>query len=274
MLDKALFTSYTLNLGPYAEGEKADLPGFQINLPALLETLQIFGAVDIASRAQKAEQDSYRSNLRNYRPDAFSNQTLGISGTCSLLYAEEGAPFSIVIEEAGVKTTANLRTYVPESPEDIPFDPQDLAFKVIMEARLLLDSLSELAPMGPKRLTITAKGSEPYLAMTGLGEVGTSSVSFSKKKEHFMKFDINERWSQTYNYDLIKWSNEAMRIASEVVVRGDWQGVMSMQFKVEIEGGGISFVAFTFVPYITHEDDDEQDEVAEEDAEEQGVEGG
>src|SRR5205814_1667215 len=152
----------------------------------------------------KAEQDPYRSNIRNYRPDAFSNQTLGIAGSCCLVYSEEGAPFSIVIEEGGVKTTANLVTYVPEIPDDIPFDRNNLSFKIIMQARHLLDALTEMAPTAPKRLTITASGNLPFLALLGNGELGNSCVDFAKGKELLETFSIHEPWSQCYKFDLIK----------------------------------------------------------------------
>ncbi|KAK2062373.1 Rad1-domain-containing protein [Colletotrichum caudatum] len=256
-LDKKLFTSYALNIGQDDDA----LPNFQITLPALLETLQIFGAVDVATRTQKAEQDPYRSNLRNYRPDAFSNQTLGIEGTCSLVYIEEGGQFNIVIEEGGVKTTASLTTYLPEIPEEIPFDRENLSFKIIMQARYLLDALAELAPIGPSRLTVTASKTQPYLTLSGAGDLGSSSVDFAKGRELLETFSIQDRWTQTYKFDLIKSSSEAMRIASKISFRGDAQGVLSLQFMVEVEGGGVSFLDFRFVPYIKYEDDeDEQDQ--------------
>ncbi|EFQ25422.1 repair protein Rad1/Rec1/Rad17 [Colletotrichum graminicola] len=253
-LDKKLFTSYALNIGQ----DDDVLPNFQITLPALLETLQIFGAVDVATRTQKAEQDPYRSNLRNYRPDAFSNQTLGIGGTCSLVYIEEGGQFNIVIEEGGVKTTAGLTTYLPEIPEEIPFDRENLSFKIIMQARYLLDALAELAPIGPSRLTITASKTQPYLTLFGAGDLGSSSVDFAKGRELLETFSIQDRWTQTYKFDLIKSSSEAMRIASKISFRGDAQGVLSLQFMVEVEGGGVSFLDFRFVPYIKHEDDEDE----------------
>jgi cell cycle checkpoint protein len=141
---KSLFTTYTTNLPARAaastppedaeDDDEPTPPTFQISLPALLETLQIFGAADAAARQAKSDVDPYRSNLRNYRSDAFSNQTLGMSGTCSLAYAQEGEPFSIVLDEAGVSTTCNLTTYVPEAPDDIPFDIEDLSFKIITSA--------------------------------------------------------------------------------------------------------------------------------------------
>lgn len=270
-LDKSHFTSYALNLDEPQDGEAPNLPSFQITLPALLETLQIFGAVDTATRSQKAEQDPYRSNLRNYRHDAFSNQTLGMGGTCCLQLLEEGGPLSIIIEEAGVKTTANLTTYLPEVPEDIPFGRDDLAYKIIMQSRHLLDALAELAPNAPSRLTITTSKNQPYLTLAGNGDFGTSTVDFAKGRELLETFTVHERWAQTYKFDLVKSATEAMRIASKTSFRGDRQGVLSLQFMVEVEGAGMSFLDFRFVPFISHEDDDDEEDDEEEDEAGEGL---
>ncbi|ROV96351.1 hypothetical protein VPNG_09056 [Cytospora leucostoma] len=270
-LNKSLFTNYTLNVAQGDDETDTNHPNFQISLAAFLETLQIFGASDAAARQAKADADPYRSNLRNYRPDAFSNQTLGMTGTCILSYAEEGCPFSINLEESGVNTTCNLTTYLPEAPEDIPFDRDDVAFKVIMQSRWLLDALVEMAHSNPTRITITATKQEPYLRLSCVGPLGGSSVDFAKGRDLLETFSVRERWVQTFKFDMVKSAIEAMRLASKVSLRGDGQGVLSLQFMVEMEGGGVNFLIFTFVPYVTAEDeeeeeeDDEQDEAAEED---------
>ena len=258
-LDKALFSAYTVNLPPSDDDEGPEFPNFQIPFASLLEVLQIFGAVDVATRAQKAEQDPYRSNLRNYRPDAFSNQTLGISGTCTLLYAEQGDAFKVTIEESGVKTTASLTTYLPEMPDDIPFDRDDLCFKIIMQSRSLLDALAEISPIGPDRLAITATKTAPYLSLAGSGDLGSSEVDFARGRELLETFNIEQWWSQTYKFDFIKSSSEAMRIASKVSLRGDGQGVLSVQLMVEMDGGKRSFLDFRFVPFLQHDMDEDED---------------
>lgn len=263
-LDKSLFTSYSVNLPDVGEDEAPEVPNFQISLSALLEVLQIFGAVDVATRAQKAEQDPYRSNLRNYRPDAFSNQTLGISGTCTLVYGETGDPFKVTIEESGVKTTAGLSTYLPENPEDIPFDREDLCFKIIMPSRSLLDSLSEISPTAPIKLSLTATKTTPFLTLAGRGDLGSSGVDFARGRDMLETFSIRDRWSQTFKFDFIKSSTEAMRIASKVSLRGDGQGVLSLQFMVDMEGGKRSFLDFRFVPFISQDDEDDEEEYGQE----------
>ncbi|ROW07930.1 hypothetical protein VMCG_03393 [Cytospora schulzeri] len=268
-LNKSLFTNYTLNI-PQGDGHddgddenETNHPSFQISLAAFLETLQIFGASDAAARQAKADADPYRSNLRNYRPDAFSNQTLGMTGTCMLSYAEEGGPFSILLEESGVNTTCNLNTYLPEAPEDIPFDRDDVSFKVIMQSRWLLDALVEMAHSNPTRLTIMASRQEPYLRLSCVGPLGGSSVDFAKGRDLLETFSVRDRWVQTFKFDMIKSAIEAMRVASKVSLRGDGQGVLSLQFMVEMEGGGLNFLIFTFVPYVAAEDDEEDEEEPE-----------
>ncbi|KAG6301307.1 hypothetical protein E4U09_005447 [Claviceps aff. purpurea] len=256
-LDKALFSSYSLKLPPTDDTEASELPNFQLSLASLLEVLQIFGAVDVAAKAQKAEQDPYRSNLRNYRADAFSNQTLGISGTCTLMYSEEGDPFKITIEEYGVKTTAGLTTYVPELPEDIPFNREELSFKIIMPSRSLLDALAEISPTAPDKLTIVVTKAPPFLSLAGMGDLGSSAVDFARGRDLLETFTIADRWSQTYKFDFVKNSTEAMRIANKISLRGDSQGVLSLQFMVEMDGGKRSFLDFRFVPFVVYDEDDE-----------------
>ncbi|KAK3187157.1 checkpoint clamp complex protein Rad1 [Lecanicillium sp. MT-2017a] len=260
-LDKALFTSYSVNLPVSADGQPTEETIFQIPLASLLEILQIFGAVDGAARAQKAEQDPYRSNLRNYRPDAFSNQTLGISGTCTLMYAETGDPFKVTIEESGVKTTAGLTTYTPEPDQnEIELDREDLCFKIIMPSRSLLDALAEISPTAPMRLALTATESAPYFSLTGKGDLGSSAVDFARGKSLLETFNIWERWSQSFKFDFIKSSTEAMRVSSKVSLRGDGEGVLSMQFMVEVDGGKPTFLDFRFVPFTTNEEDEDEEE--------------
>lgn len=302
--NKNLFASYTTNLPTPASaaaddddnGNEPEPVSFQISLPAFLETLQIFGVADVASR-QHSRLDINDPLVRggNPRPnrggsDAFSHQTLhgggsSTNGTCILSYPSDGGPFSIILEEAGVKTTCNLTTYLPETPEDIPFDVDDLSFKVIMQARYLLDALAEVGSIGPERLTIEVSRKEPYLRFrtsgshSGAGAPGVeSTVDFKRGRDLLETFSVRavdrakgeRRWKQTFKFDTIKAATEAMRIASKVSLRGDGQGVLSMQFMVEVEGAGghgaggavpgggagLSFLDFRFVPYATDGDDD------------------
>lgn len=253
-MDKASFTTYTLNL-PEGASTDDDLPQFQINLAALLEALQLFGVTEVAARAAKADAEPYHSGLRNYRPNAFSHQTLDMPGTCCLLYEEDGSPLSIILEENGVKTRSDMVTYTPDSPYEIPFDRGDISFKVITKARWLLDSLSELAAISPTQVRIRATPNAPYLTLSSSSGFGECSVNFARSRNLLEVFSVHDRWSQSFKFDFIKSATEAMRIADKVSFRGDGQGVLSLQFIVEPEAETASFLDFRFVPYVTQEDE-------------------
>jgi cell cycle checkpoint protein len=269
-LDKALFTTFNCTLPTPepneddpgdAEAPSPDVPNFQISLLALLETLQIFGAADTSNfRFSKTDNDGYSSNIRPHRPNAFSNQALGMAGICRLSYAGIGSPFSVILEEAGVTTTCNLNTYEPESPEEIPFQRDAMQVKIIMQARWLFDAVAELSSTSPSRLDIGATPEAPYVSISAVGHLGSASVDFAKGRELLETFTVAERWTQSYKFEMIKAASEAMRLASKVSVRGDEQGVLSLQFMIEVEGGGVSFVDFRFVPFLreAEEDDDEE----------------
>ncbi|KAF7888636.1 uncharacterized protein EAF02_003177 [Botrytis sinoallii] len=270
-LDKALFTTFNCTLpGSNTEEDDEedassnDLPAFQISLSALLETLQIFGAADATSRLSRPENEGYNSNIRPNRQNAFSNQALGMAGVCRFSYAGTGSPFSIILEEAGVTTTCNLNTYEPEDSEEIPFQRNEMQVKIITQARWLFDAIQELNNMTPTRLDILALPSNPYFSLSASGHLGSASVDFSKGRELLETFTVKERWSQSYRFDMVKAAGDAMRLASKVSVRGDEQGVLSLQFMVEVDGGGVSFVDFRFVPFIRGEED-EDDENSQED---------
>lgn len=273
-LDKALFTTFNCT-PPEADPEDEedassnDLPVFQISLSAMLETLQIYGAADAAtSRFSKPENDGYNSNIRPNRSNAFSNQALGMAGVCRFSYTGTGSPFSIILEEAGVVTTCNLNTYEPENSEEIPFQRDALQVKIIMQARWLFDAIQELNSTFPNRLDIVASPSKPFISLSARGHLGSATIDFSKGRELLETFTVKNKWSQSYRFDMVKAAGEAMKLASKVSVRGDEQGVLSLQFMVEVEGGGVSFVDFRFVPFIRGvEDEDEDDSQDEEDEE-------
>ncbi|KAI9830013.1 MAG: ssDNA endodeoxyribonuclease [Phylliscum demangeonii] len=284
-LDKALFTTFTYRPRPLrttpgdlfsgrsetTDGEdgeegndgsdEAPTPAFQISLHALLETLQIFGLDNGRDRSTHDGSNPYPSSVVSFAPrghNAFDRRVLGMAGVCRLRYDGPGAAFSIVLEESGVTTTCDLVTYEPDASEGIPLQRDRLAQKIIMRATWLYDAITELAAIAPTRLTITASPSRaPYLALSAAGPLGSAAVEFSKDPQLLETFQVARRTVNTYNFSLIRHATRAMSIASKVSVRADEQGVLSLQFMIERDHGGISFVDFRFVPSIAEEGDDD-----------------
>lgn len=251
-----MFTSYIYE-PPHPEPDNDDEqedpnPVFQISLSSLLETLQIFGIND--SKDRWGSREPYGGS-----GGAFENRVLGMNGMCRISYAAEGDPLCIILEEAGVTTTCELTTFQPEYQEDIPLQREALAQKIIMRASWLHDAITELSSTSPTRLTIVASPTAPYFTLSSSGPLGSATVEFSKDPQLLETFQVPKRTVNTYKYSLVKGASRAMAIASKVSIRGDAQGVLSLQFMIDVEGGGVSFVDFRFVPYVPEEGEGDEE---------------
>ncbi len=234
------------------DGE-SESPIFAISLPALLETLQIFGLTD--TNKDRWNRDPYSSGAPR-PPSAFDNRVLGITGTCRLSYAGEGAPLCVIIEEGSVTTTCELVTYEPMATEDIPFARDQLTVKIIMRASWLHDAVSELSSTDPERVTLMASSAAPFFVLSATGALGSAAVQFERDKGLLETFQVGRQVVNEYKFTLLKATTRAMAIATKVSIRIDEQGVLSLQFMIEIEGGGVSFVDFRFVPLLPEAEED------------------
>lgn len=262
-LEKSLFATYIYSSTTNPEtGEEDEPPVFQISLSSLLETLQIFGINDAKDRWSTREPGYgglAASLMRGGPAAAFENKALGMTGMCKLSYTGLGDPLCIILEETGVTTTCELVTYEPEFEEDIPLQLDALAHKIIMRASWLHDAVTELSSTSPTRLTITASPTAPCFTLSSTGPLGSATVEFSNKANLLETFEVPRRTVNTYKFSLIKGAIRAMAIASKVSIRADEQGVLSLQFMVEIDSGGVSFVDFHFVPFEPEEGEDDED---------------
>jgi cell cycle checkpoint protein len=291
-LSKGLFTTYTYRAPPFDRTSRHSSPSsdnnhdssqtpthptFQISLPALLETLQIFGLTDPATQKPPWARDNPTST-------AFSNNVLGMNNMCRIAYAAPGAPLAIVLTEASIRTTCNLTTYEPAFADEIPFDRHNLSFKTIMRGSWLFDAISELSSTAPEKLTLWArmKGRKPYFALSSSGTLGSARVEFNNDSstpqaptsthantdlppppnllETFQLGDPSAPLKSSYKFSLIQRAARAMSVATKVSVRMDDQGVLSLQFMIEVEAGNVSFVDFRFVPLVEVDEDGEADE--------------
>ncbi len=329
-LERSLFSSYIFNASPDINAssphETTLTPSFQINLIALLETLQIFGLSDATNSSTRNPNGGFTSS---YAHNPFNTAALALpGGTCRISYPYLGAPLSIIISEAGVTTTCNLNTYDPSNDaefdidESIPLQRDALTLKIIMRSTWLHDAITELASTNPTILTLTASSHiAPLFALEGAGgPFGDSMVDFQPDPSRTQKSDLSfngteqdgkakaplvsetftvlpgsgtrGRIRQRYKFAHIQKAARAMELASKVCIRCDKQGVLSLQFMIELSGdaisvgparnadrtngaggpivesgnggGRVSFVDFRFVPLIDEEDDEEGSDEAEE----------
>lgn len=272
---------------------------FHISLTALLETLQIFGLTDPSiSKPPWARDNPYPPST------AFTTTAniLGMHNLCRITYDQPGSPLSIILTEASIRTSCDLTTYAPEYADEIPFDRHSLAFKTIMRGTWLYDAILELSSTAPDKLTLCAKTvqGKPSFALAATGSLGSARVEFGNNNttagsarpsfrtatatasaaddasspsllETFHLSDPDAVLRQSYKYSLVQKAARAMSVASKVSVRVDTQGVLSLQFMIEVEGAGaagvgggatgkVSFVDFRFVPLVDEEGEEGEDE--------------
>jgi cell cycle checkpoint protein len=279
-LGKSLFSSYKYHAPVPEEGhsqqseDSTEVAPFSISLHALLETLQIFGLNDPA----KPNSWNYRDEYRN---DAFSAPVLGVSGICRLRYDTVGSPLVIMLEEPGISTACELTTYEPTFSSDIPFARDELAMKIIMGASYLSDAITELSTSAPDRLSITA--TDKTLTLSASGDTGSAIIQFHRETKWnrdptassaaigvsmdeasaaapgvLETFSVpNGTFDQSYKFSHIATTKRALSSAIKVSIRGDMQGVLSLQFMIEnLEGSGVSFVDYRFIPLIKEDEED------------------
>lgn len=266
-LESSLFTTYNFNRrmlpgDDHDDGDENEAPPFQISLSALLETLQIFGLNETKERWSTHETNygfSGGSFGRGGPTAAFENRAYGAKGLCRLKYGAVGDPLCIVLEEAGVTTTCELATYEPEYLDEIPLQKDAISQKIIMRASWLYDAIAELSSTSPTRLTFASSPNAPHFVLSASGPLGSASVEFTKDTQLLETFQVPHRVVNTYKYSLIKAASRAMEIATKVSIRTDEQGVLSLQFMIEVESGGCSFVDFRFVPFLPEDGEEEEE---------------
>ncbi|CAI7670453.1 unnamed protein product [Penicillium crustosum] len=328
-LDKSLFTSYTFNPSTDSEpnnqngtphddrsSQNGAYPHFVVSISAILETLKIFGINELSESNRPRDTSITQTGIAS--SSAFNAPALLMDRSCTLQYVQHGAPLSITITEAGVKTTCELVTYEPDENEaDIPLQRDAIIMKIIMRSAWLHNAIAELDSSTPTILKLSACAKqEPYFALSGAGgPFSESTVEFSvdqhneiaggaghgttQSQMHKVLFDdgssraratraklaptvtetflvsppssMGERIQQSYRFVLIRKAARAMSVANKVSIRGDRQGVLSLQFMVELDdnnapvgrpvgagvkgpNGPVCFVDFRFVPLLDEEE--------------------
>ncbi|KAB8748978.1 hypothetical protein FH972_026529 [Carpinus fangiana] len=302
-LDKHLFTTYHYHPPEDSQTSSATAtehssqplacPPFQISLHALLETLQIFGMTDPAMSQRSSNRgpsaDPFNtSGVSNahYSGAPFDSRTLGMSGLVRITYPSVGSPLCVTLEEGSVTTSCELVAFEPDRPAllgaddtedvdddfDIPFDRMRIIQKIILPGSALAEALSELASVGPDVLILSTSATKaPHFSLSAVGNNASAQVDFSKDSPVLETFSVRapqageeRRLTNRYKFSMVNAAARAMAISAKASVRGDAQGVLSLQFMVETgvvmgmapEGGGgsgsegVSFVDFRFVPLV------------------------
>ncbi|KAF4547533.1 Repair protein Rad1/Rec1/Rad17-like protein [Elsinoe fawcettii] len=241
--------------------------------------------------------DAYSASFaahRLTRHSVFSPSVLGTQGAVRIVYRAAGAGLELSVPETGgLRTSAELSTYVNDDAalggeggdaegrgegegEGIPFDRGDLRIKVILPASVLGDAVGEIGALGPPDVfVVEGDGTAPYLVLRGeggsggecrveFGDEGTGGMAGgygSRERSKLLETFLCEgRVRGRYAFGTIRKGLNAMRAGSKVSLRIDGQGVLSLQFLIEMGEEGrkddVAFVDFRVVPLWEDGEDD------------------
>eukprot|EP01147_Barroeca_monosierra_P002839 gene2839-5677_t len=197
-LQKSLFSYY--RFAP--EGEEADIIEFKINLPVLLECLGIFGQGDgVAIR---------------------------------LTYGGYGSSLNLLLEEHGVITDCSIRTQEPDEFADIDIRTATIPTNVIMKSDWLAEVFSDL-DTSSDIIEFFLSPNAPHFRLSTFGVAGSSQIDCTKTSDKVESFQCDRPIKYNYNLKLLKPSEKALALASQVSIRINDDGILSMQYLVETE---------------------------------------
>ncbi|KAF9883154.1 ssDNA endodeoxyribonuclease [Aspergillus nanangensis] len=283
-------------------------PCFVVSLSALLETLKIFGVNDSSApnapnRATSVQPSNPATSSAFTTPALLLDRSCTLQyfqdgSPLSITLTETGVKTTCEL------TTYEA----DGGEMDIPLQRDAIIMKIIMRSAWLHNAVTELGATSPTALKISASAQEePFLALSGSGgpfsestvefsveqgsstnaapqpyhkvlaDDGTSRARAKRAKlaptvtETFLvspPSSMGSRITQSYRFALIQKATRAMAAANKVSIRGDRQGVLSLQFMIDFDngatgnvrpGGGsicsaVTFVDFRFVPLLDEED--------------------
>ncbi|KAK2865348.1 hypothetical protein FQN49_003660 [Arthroderma sp. PD_2] len=292
-------------------------PSFTISLSALLETLQIFGISDSSQGPNQMISATNTQSVNAFSTPALGiNRSCTISyhrkgSPLCITLTEAGVTTTCEL------TTYELNDSSLDSTPgefDIPLQHDAVVFKIIMRSTWLHNAIMELDSTSPTVLSLSASPNKaPFFALSASGgPFSESTVEFAIDKEsdgidpEYKSFNEDgssrqprrgklaptvtetflvhppsskSRVKQRYRFSLVRKALRAMGASSKVSIRGDRQGVLGLQFMVELgDGAGadtsvgpstqtatrtavgnVGFVDFRFVPLVDEEDGDHED---------------
>lgn len=300
------------------DSEPAYYPHFVISLSALLETLKIFGIKDSSSSNKATAPNPAASNafttpallldrsctlhyFQHGSPLSITLTESGVKTICELTtYEPDGGEVDIPLQRDAIIMKIIMRSAwlhnaiteldatdptilkVSASATKAPF------FTLSASGGPFSESVVEFSIDQQQQNNQTGVQQQPQAYHKVLADDGTSRSRARRAKlaptvtETFLvspPSSMGSRILQDYRFPLIRKAAQAMAVANKVSIRGDRQGVLSLQFMIELDernkparentstdDGNVTFVDFRFVPLL---DENNEAEVEPTDGEEE-----
>ncbi|KAJ5762177.1 uncharacterized protein N7511_005559 [Penicillium nucicola] len=285
-------------------------PHFAVSIAALLETLKIFGINELTepNREKSITQSSNAFNApallmdrsctlqyaQHGSPLSITITEAGVKTTCELVTYEpeeeesdiplqrEAIIMKIIMRSAWLhnaiaeldsstptilKLSACAKTepYFALSGAGGPFSESTVEFSVDTQNEITNGSEATQNTAASQKILTDDGSSRARATRAKLAPTVTETFLVSPPSA------MGERIRQNYRFALVRKAARAMSVANKVSIRGDRQGVLSLQFMVELEdanggvgrpvgagvrgpSGPVCFVDFRFVPLLDEEE--------------------
>jgi len=222
-IPKEEFSAFSLSL----EDEEEEL-SFNIPFKELLDCLKVFYS---DSKNESLADNSLHTSM-------------------SLSYEGHGSPFELRLNENGVVTQFELRTYEVDDLMTIDFTQIDS--KVILRADAMKDLFAELEGHAPEKVKLQVPLSGT-IKITGSGIYGEMVIEIPVDGSIVESFECTNPGSALYSFPMLRNSFKALHLSRSVAIKLDPQQTLSITFMLPLKTS--SFVEFFCLPQ-THEDDD------------------
>ncbi|KAA8644574.1 hypothetical protein EYZ11_001448 [Aspergillus tanneri] len=292
--------------------DAAAYPCFVVSLSAFLETLKIFGANDSSTAGANMAASVASPNpsvssaftapallldrsctlqyFQDGSPLSITLSETGVKTTCELTtYEPDGSEVDIPLQRDAIIMKIIMRSaWLHNAVTELgATDPSVLKISASDKQEPFFALSGSGGPFSESSVEFSIEqqhqnhGAPEQSHHKVLADDGTSRARATRAKlaptvtETFLvspSSSMGSRIRQDYRFSLIQKASRAMAVANKVSIRGDRQGVLSLQFMVEFDsnrpGGAnnvakplVSFVDFRFVPLL--DEDGAEDDVNE-----------
>jgi len=126
-----------------------------------------------------------------------------------------------------------------------------------MKSEWLHSALQELnTPSTTQVLTLRTSPRKPHFRLSSTSEWGGAEVDYPNERNVLETFICERAVSNSYRFAAVKMALRAMSAGSKVAARTDSEGVLSMNFMVDLEGKNV-FVEFRVIANIENGESEE-----------------
>jgi cell cycle checkpoint protein len=112
------------------------------------------------------------------------------------------------------------------------------------------------SPTPPHILTLLTSPQKPHFRLSTASDWGGAQVDYPNERSVLEVFQCEKAASNSYRFGAVRAGMRAMSVGSKVSVRTDGEGVLSLNFMVDVEGKNV-FVEFKVVPNVEDESEEE-----------------